>query len=160
MTDVLDPETLFPPKPGGMVDTARKRAQAEADQLQAYNDSHNGSDVAPGAGYDAIRVRPEPPGTGTARTVTLSSANPFAQLLPRDATRRWAVVVAIDADVWLSYNQGTAQDLSGTSAAGSAFYLPAGVPIPVDSQAQLFVSPTTTATSTRVSVITGRDTAP
>jgi hypothetical protein len=62
--------------------------------------------------------------------------------------------------VWLSYNQGTAQDLSGTSAAGSAFYLPAGVPIPVDSQAQLFVSPTTTATSTRVSVITGRDTAP
>jgi hypothetical protein len=150
-----DPEELFPPKPGGMVDTARKKAAADQDQAEA-------AASAPAAlpGKKPVLVRPEEPDLGTARTVTLSAANPFAQLLPRDPQRRSAVVLAVDADVWLSYNQGTAEDLSGTSAAGSAFYLPAGIGIPVASRAQLWVSPTTTAASTRVSVIAARDSAP
>jgi hypothetical protein len=146
-------DDLFPPKPGGMVATARAKASADADQLASLNGAATASDTP----YTAIRVRPEAPDAGTARTVTLASANPVAQLLPRDPTRRVAVVVAIDADVWISYNQGAAEDLSGTTGAGSAFYLPAGVPIPVDSRAQLWVSPTTTATSTRVSVLASRD---
>lgn len=147
-----DPEELFPPKPGGMVDTARKQRQAEQDQLAALESPEPG----PGE-YDAIRVRIAEPDQGTARTITLSSANPFAPLLPRDTSRRGAVVLAVDNDVWVSYNQGTAQDLSGTSGAGSAFYLPAGIAVPVTSQAQLWVSPTTTATSSRVSVLVSKD---
>ena len=150
-----DPEELFPPKPGGMVDTARKKAAADAGQAAAA------AALPPAApGKTPVPVRPEEPDQGTARTVTLSAANLVAQLLPRDELRRGAVVLAIDADVWLSYNQGTAEDLSGTSGAGSAFYLPAGIGIPVTSRAQLWVSPTTTAALSRVSVIAARDSAP
>lgn len=157
-----DPEELFPPKPGGMIDTARKQAAAEQAQLAKLAGplGELAGAAVPGTGYEAIRVRDEMPDTGTARTVTLSAANPYAQLLPRDLTRRRAIVLAVDSDVWISYNEGTAQDLSGTSGAGSAFYLPAGIGIPFESQAQLWVSPTTTATSSRVSVLTSRDSSP
>lgn len=147
-------EELHPPKPGGMVDTVRRQKQAEQDQAAAI------PVVADEHGYPAVRVRLEQPAAGIARTITLSSANPSAQLLPRDLTRRSAVILAVDNDVWLSYSQGTAQDLSGTSGAGSAFYLPAGIAIPVDGQAQLWASPTTTATSSRVSVIVAKDATP
>jgi hypothetical protein len=147
------PEELFPPKAGGMVDTARKRAQADQDQAAA---SLSGPEVEQ-SGYQAVRVRPEPPDAGIARTVTLSAANPVAQLLPRDESRRSAVILAVDNDVWFSYNQGTATDLAGTSGAGSAFYLPAGIGIPVLNTAQVWVSPTTLATSSRVSVSVDRD---
>lgn len=152
---IAEAEALFPPRPGGMVDTARKQAAAEQAQLQELHSAIAGPDAA--GSYEAIRVREDPADLGTARTVTLSSANPFAQLLPRDDARRTAVVLAIDNDVWISYNQGTAEDLSGTSGAGSAFYLPAGLMCPVLSKAQLWVSPTTLTGTSRVSAIISRD---
>lgn len=155
MTEIAaEVEALFPPRPGGMVDTIRKQHAAEQAQL----DKIHGALAQPDAsGYEAIRVREDPADLGVARTITLSSANKFAQLLPRDDARRTAVILAVDNDVWISYNQGTAEDLAGTSGAGSAFYLPAGLLCPVLSKAQLWVSPTTTASTSRVSVIISRD---
>ncbi len=153
--DDVDPEVLFPPKAGGMVDSVRKQRLRET--AQAAGLGEGGPEVTDAGGYQAIRVRPESPDAGIARTVTLSSANPVAQLLPRDETRRSAVILAVDNDVWISYNQGTAEDLSGTSTAGGAFYLPAGIGIPIDNRGQIWVSPTTFATNSRVSVLVGRD---
>ena len=152
-----NPLDLFPPKPGGMVDTVRRQAAAEEKQLAALAAAPEPDSIGE---YDAIRVRTEEPDNGTARTITLSSANPVAQLLPRDETRRSAVVLAIDNNVWVSYNQGTAADLAGVTGAGSAFYLPAGIAIPFGNRAQLWVSPTTMAGSSRVSVLVSRDTTP
>ena len=152
----VDAEEIFPARPGGMVDTARQRAQAEQDQAAA---SLSGQEVTQ-SGYQAVRVRQEPANAGTARTITLSSANPVAPLLPRDETRRSAVILAVDNDVWYSYNEGTAADLAGTSGAGSAFYLPAGIAVPILNTAQIWVSPTTFTGSSRVSVSVDRDSTP
>lgn len=153
MTDLA--ENLFPPKPGGMVDTARKRAQAESDQLDAYN-SQAGAPVA-ASDYIAVRVRPEAAGSGVIRTITLSSQYPVARLLPADPGRRGAVILAIDADVYVTGSQGLANDVAGTAAASQAGYFPAGIGLPIDNQAEWWVAATTTATLTRITVITNRD---
>lgn len=150
----MNPEELFPPKPGGMVDTVRRQRQAEQDQAASLDDAV--AAAAPGD-YTAVRVRISQPDLATARTVTLSSANPVAPLVPRDDQRRAAVVIAVDNDIWISANEGTANDLAGTSGAGSAFYLPAGIGFPFDTRAQLWVACTTTSASSRVSVFTTRD---
>jgi hypothetical protein len=159
MTDLPDnlAETLFPPRPGGMVDTARKRAQAESDQLDAYNDQA-GAPVAATA-YTAVRVRPEAADTGVIRTITLSSQYPVARLLPADPGRRTAVILAIDNDVYVTGSQGLANDVSGSATATQVGYFPAGIGLPIDNQAEWWVAATTTATLTRVTVITNRDSA-
>lgn len=147
-------EDQFPPRPGGMVDTVRRQRQAEQDQARSLGDVT----AAPAPGdYPAVRVRIAQPDLATARTITLSAANPVAPLVPRDDQRRAATVIAVDNDVWISANEGTAADLAGTSGAGSAFYLPAGIGFPFDTRAQLWVSPTTLETSSRVAVMITRD---
>ena len=156
MTDVLDAETLFPPKAGGMVDSARRKAQADADQLQAYNDSVAGAPVA-GSDYTAIRVRAEAPDTGVVRTITLTAAYPVARLLPADPGRRSAVILAIDADVYVSASQDLLNGAYNTTTATQVGYFPAGIALPIDNQAEYWVAATTTSTSTRVTVITSRD---
>lgn len=156
MSITADVEELFPPKPGGMVDTARKKAQADADQLQAYNDSQAGAPVEASA-YTAVRVRPESADTGVVRTITLSSAYPVARLLPADPGRRSAVILAIDNDVYVTGSQGLANDVSGSATATQVGYFPAGIGLPIDNQAEWWVAATTTATNTRVTVITNRD---
>jgi hypothetical protein len=153
MTDLA--EELFPPRPGGMVDTARKRAQAESDQLDAYNDQA-GAPV-PASDYTAVRVRPESADSGTIRTITLSSQYPVARLLPADPGRRSAVILAIDSDVYVTGSQGLANDVSGSATSGQVGYFPAGVGLPIDNQAEWWVAATTTATLTRVTVIVNRD---
>lgn len=144
----------FPPRPGGLVDTARKTA-AEPQGSPGTVADDNGP-----VAYSAVRVRPEAPDTGTARTVTLSSGNPVARILPQDAQRRSAVVLAVDNDVYLSANQGSAEDAQGSTTATGVFYLPAGIAIPIDTQATLWAACTTTATSSRVSVLITRDSQP
>lgn len=144
----------FPPRPGGMVDTARKTAAAPQDAADTVAD-----DNGPVA-YSAVRVRPEPPDAGTARTITLSAASPVQRLLPQDAQRRSAVILAVDSDVYLSANQGAAEDAQGSTTATGVFYLPAGIAIPVNTQATLWAACTTTATSSRVSVLITRDSRP
>jgi hypothetical protein len=151
---MTDFETLFPPVRGGMVDTARQKAMAE--QLQAEraipltHEDHGE--------YAAVRVRDEAPDLGTTRTIVLSSAQPWAQLLPRDDQRRSAIIVAVDNAVWWGFNEGPVQDLSAVAAGGGpAFYLPAGTCIPILSRAAVWVSPSTTVSTSRVSVAIFRD---
>ena len=146
-------DELFPPKPGGLVDRHRRRKAEEAERERQIEDA-----PVPDSPYTAIRVRNEAPDLGGAWVVTVSSSNPVAQLLPKDAQRRSAVVIAVDNDVWISYSQGTASGLAGTSTGGSAFYLPAGIGIPIDSRQQVFVS-STSASASRISVIVARDSA-
>jgi len=155
MTDVLDAEVLFPPKPGGMVDTARKRAQAEADQLEQYN-AQAGAPV-PASDYTAVRVRPEAADTGVARTVTLSPNYQVARLLAADPGRRSAVILAVDNDVYITGSQDLANGAAGGTSATQVFYLPAGIGIPFDNQGEYWVAATTSATSSRVSVLINRD---
>jgi hypothetical protein len=149
-----DPEELFPPVRGGMVDTARQQAMAEHQQAERAIPLTRED---PGE-YAAIRVRDDAPDLGVARTYVLSSTQPFAQILPRDDTRRSAIIVAVDNAVWWGFTEGPVQDLSDVSSGGgNAFYLPAGTCIPILSKAPVWVSPTTTGSVSRVSVAIFRD---
>lgn len=148
-------EKLFPPKPGGLVDTWRKAQAALADTATEHVADNDGP-----VKYQAIRTRPEPPDLGTARTITLSAANPVLMLLGQDAQRRGAVVLAVDNDVYLSSDQGLAWQSQGGASAEGCFYLLKGVPVPVDAQAPLWAACTTTAASTRISVLITRDSTP
>jgi len=150
----MDPEELFPPIRGGAVDTARQRAMAEHQQAErAIPITREDSGE-----YAAIRVRDDAPDLGTARTIVLSSGNPSQQLLPRDDQRRSAIVVAVDNAVWWGFNEGPVQDLSGVSSGGgNGFYLPSGTCIPILSTAPVWVSATTTGSTSRVSVAIFRD---
>lgn len=147
-------EELFPPRPGGLVDSARRAAGDRDAQAPAVT-------VTDGPRpYEAVRVRPETPDLGTARTITLSSANQVLQLLGQDSQRRSCVVLAVDNDVYLATDQGVAYQAAGGTSAEGAFYLPAGIAVPVDTQAQVFAACTTTGTSSRVSVLITKDSAP
>jgi len=147
-----DIEELFPPKPGGLVDSHRQAQAAAAEQLPDTVDNTDGP-----VGYAAVRVRPEPPDLGTARTITLSAANPVLQLLSQDPQRRSAVVVAVDNDIYIASDQGMAQQAAGGTSFEGVFYLQVGIGIPIDTQAQLWVAATTTATNSRVSLLITRD---
>lgn len=150
MTDIIT--ELFPPRPGGLVDSARR---GDGQQQPAETVTVTDGPVP----YQAVRVRPEAPDIGTARTVTLSAANPVLPLLGQDAQRRTAVVLAVDNDVYLATDLGLAEQVAGGSTAGGVFYLPKGVPVTVASQAQYWAACTTTAASSRVSVLVSKDSA-
>jgi hypothetical protein len=151
---VSDPEELFPPVRGGMVDTARQQAMAEHQQAERAIPLTRED---PGE-YAAIRVRDDAPDLGTARTIVLSSANPSQQLLPRDDQRRSAIIVAVDNAVWWGFNEGPVQDLTGVSSGGgNGFYLPSGTCIPILSTAPVWVAATTTGSTSRVSFAIFRD---
>jgi hypothetical protein len=154
MTDVLtDPETLFPPKPGGMVDTARKRAQAEADQLQALNEAPE----PPGKERFDVGVQDHAAELARARTFSVSTANnnPVVELLGRDDNRRNAMIMTLDEPVVISFAQAAAEDprnqanAAGLSANG--FVLPVNVPIYPPTKSVIYCT-ATSATATRVSV--------
>lgn len=145
---------MFPPRPGGLVDTARKTAAAQAAVAETVENG-NGPVI-----YAAVRVRPEAPDIGTARTITLSAVNPVLTLLGADRQRRSCVILAVDNDVYIATDKGLAIEAAGGNAAEGVFYLPAGIGIPVSSQAQYWAACTTTATSSRVSVLIDKDSAP
>lgn len=146
-------DELFPPRPGGLVDSARHGSTQEQPQETAT--------VTDGPRpYTAVRVRPEPPDIAAARTITLSAANQVLPILGQDGQRRSAVLLAVDNAVYLATDLGLAQQVAGGSTAEGAFYLPAGIAIPVDTQGQVWVACTTVATSSRVSVLVTKDSAP
>lgn len=116
------PEEMFPPKPGGMVDTARKQAQAEQSQLDALPETDPGDT----GDFPAIRVRDEAAELARARTFSVSTANnnPIVELLGRDDNRRNAVIMTLDQPVVISFSQQAAEDprnhSAGTTAVGAA----------------------------------------
>lgn len=146
---VEDVEHVFRPRPGGKIDTARRNAGANslADEPVAQQDY-----LVKGKPVAVDSLAPE---IGGARTVTLSANNPALPLLPRDTTRRSAVILAVDNDVYLSNDPGQAMTAaaSGGATAEGVFYLPAGIGLPWQNTDQLWAAATTTGTSSRVSVM-------
>jgi hypothetical protein len=105
----------------------------------------------------AVPVRDEAPAQSIARCVTLGANNPVLPLLPQDPRRRGAVVLAVDNDVYIAGSADLAQAAQGSTSSEHAFYLPAGIGIPVAAKGALWVAVTTTATLSRVSVLIAKD---
>lgn len=152
MSLTADLEELFPPKPGGMVDTARKRAQAEAGQVQAL------SEAEPPAARDRIEVGVCDHAADLARARTFSVAtggNAVVELLGRDDNRRNVVVMTLDEPVVISFNQAAAEDprnqVNAAGLSANGFVLPVGVPVPLNTRSVIYCT-ATSATPTRVSV--------
>ena len=154
MTTVIDDaEALFPPKPGGMVDTARKRAQAESDQL----DAANAAIPAAGKPRNDVPVNDRAAELARARTFSVSTANnnPIVELLGRDDDRRNAVIMTLDEPVVISFSQQAAEDprnavnTAGLSANG--FVLPVNVPVTLPTRSNIYCT-ALSSTATRVSV--------
>lgn len=153
MTIMQDAEELFPPRPGGMVDTARKQRQAEADQAASLE----GTPERP-AKVRGIPVTDRAAEFARARTFSVSTANknPIVELLGQDPARRYAVVMTLDEPVVISFAQTSAEDprnavnAAGTSANG--FVIPVNCPVPINSTSVIYCT-ATSATATRVSVM-------
>ena len=112
--------------------------------------------VEPAEELGEIHVRVDAPQAGTARCVVLSANNPWLPLLAQDPTRASAVILAVDNDVYICQSRDIAMQIAGSANGTDGFYLPAGIGIPVDNQGPYWVACTTTATSSRVSVIISR----
>lgn len=143
-------EHVLKPRPGGKIDTARRMAEQHSDKDLPVADTDTlikGKPVA----VDSLQAE-----NGLAITVTLNSANPMLPLLPRETTRRSAVLLAIDNDVYISTSPGqaTAAALAGGTALAGVGYLPAGIGVPWPSTAPLWAAATTTATQSRITVLT------
>lgn len=153
MTLETDAEVLFPPKPGGMVDTARKRAQAEADQLDALS-----ATAAPILKSKVdVAVQDHAAELSRARTFSVSTGNgnPIVELLGRDENRRNAVIMTLDEPVVISFAQQAAEDpRNAVNAAGlsaNGFVLPVNVPVTLPTKSVIYCT-ATSATASRVSV--------
>lgn len=94
---------------------------------------------------------------GIPRTVALSGSNPFRPLLPQDPSRRRAVVLAADNDVWICSSLEIAQAVAGTATGSDAFYLPKGIAVDIRNHSACWVAATTTSTGSRVSVLVEKD---
>jgi hypothetical protein len=155
--DILetDPEELYPPKAGGMVDTARKQKQAEQDQLDSLAEAE-----PPGVSAEPMRVPTQDHGAqlARARTFSVSTANnnPIVELLGQDANRRNAVIMTLDEPVVISFSQQAADDpRNAVNAAGlsaNGFVLPVNVPVPVNYTGIIYCT-ATSGTASRVSVM-------
>lgn len=118
---------LFPPRPGGMVDTARKQAQA------ATEDAPAGVEVQD-QGYAAIRVVSQAADTFAARSVNVG-VGATALLLPEDRNRKRATILVATATSTVVLSQS-----SGNADNGKGFVLPTGVPLPVEGKGMLYVN--------------------
>lgn len=155
VADVVADIDPFPPKPGGLVDQARRRKAAE--QAREAEGSESVIEVSGRNKVRAVRTAAEAPDVCGVNMVTLGSANPWSMLMPQDDQRRSAVIVAVDNDVVITADQGTASMVAGGNQGTLGFYLPAGIAVPLDTRAEMWVACTTTATNSRVSIIMHRE---
>jgi len=107
--------------------------------------------------FPVVSVRNESPAIGIGQCVSLSSAEPVKQVLPQDPTRRHALLLAVDNDVWIAGSKEVAQAAEGSTAGSFAFYLPKGVPVPIINKSVWYAAATTTATVSRISVMVDKD---
>lgn len=154
MTETMNPEDLFPPVKGGMVEAARQQAAAEAHQL---------GEATAHKTLEAARAKIDVPvmerGTELARArtfVVVTGGNAIVELLGQDIDRRYAVIMTLDEPVVISFSEQSAQDpRNAVNAAGlsaNGFVLPVNVPVPVNSTTVVWCS-ATSDTATRVSVM-------
>ena len=148
MTDIIDEivqdvEELFPPKPGGLVDRHRKRKAAEA--AEAAEREHEAEPVEQPA-YRAVKVAPESPESVSAITYTIAAGG-SAMILPNSPYRYRATVLVVTsaATAVLAKDQGQA-------IGGAGFILPASLPLPLYTRAQVWAY-NNTGSSLQLSVI-------
>lgn len=144
-------EELFPPKPGGLVDTTRKE-QAAAQQQAGQ--ASTGSVGEPS--YEAVKVDVLEPEVGAGRTISVSTTtNATVRILGADPNRKRAVVITLDEPIVVGNSQASASDsrnatnTAGQSAGGSVW--PINVPLPIKSRGEVWVA-ATSSTATRVSI--------
>lgn len=142
-------EHALKPRPGGKIDTARRMAEQHSQKDLPVADTDTLIKGKPVAVDELL------PPLGIAITVTLNSANPVLQALPKDTTRRGAVLIAIDNPVYLATKQSVATAAEGSATSTLAGYLPVGLPVPVPFTDAVWVSATTTASQSRVTVLAG-----
>lgn len=149
----MSPEDLFPPKPGGMVDTARRKMAADTAQAETLASA----EPAPGRPRLDVAVNDRAAELARARTFSVSTANgnPVVELLGRDDQRRNAVIMTLDEPVVISFSQQAAEDpRNAVNAAGlsaNGFTLPVNVPLSLSTRSVIYCT-ATSATATRVSV--------
>lgn len=153
MSDLQDPEEIFPPKPGGMVDTIRKQ-RAEVDAIVA--DAESETTVRP---KPVVCVDQVPSDVFGARTFVMVTGGSHEQtsrrILGADPKRKRAVVITLDEAVVVAISQAQADDprnasnVAGKPAGG--FVLPVNTPFVIEGNAEVHVA-ATSSTATRVSV--------
>ena len=142
-TVIGDVEELFPPKPGGLVDQWRKRKAAEA---AAAQEAEQEAVPVEQPAYRAVKVAPESPEVVSPITYTIAPGA-SGMILPNSPYRYRATVLVVtsSATAILARDQGQAIGQNG-------FVLPAGVPLPLYSRAQLWAY-NNTGSTIQVSVI-------
>lgn len=148
----MNPEELFPPRKGGMVEQARKQAADE----QAQAASIAGDLAAEAEARFSVPVNDNGGDLARARTHVVSTSGvAVTQLLGRDDQRRNAVIMTLDEPVVISFSLAAADDpVNQVNAAGlqaNGFVLPVNVPLPVNTKAEIWCT-ATSSTATRVSV--------
>jgi hypothetical protein len=104
-----------------------------------------------------VPVRNESPALGTARCAALSTNNPVRPLLGHDPRRRRAVLLAVDADVFVASSLELAQAVQGLQTASDAFYLPKGVPVTITAKAAFWGALASSTSPSRISVLVEKD---
>lgn len=122
-------EELFPPKPGGLVDRHRKRRAAEEAQEEIAKDAQERIEQP---AFKSVKVAPQGPEEIAAQTITIGAGG-TALVLPMSPYRFRATILLVTsaATIVLAKDQSAALGNNG-------FQLPAGIPFPVYSRAQLW----------------------
>jgi hypothetical protein len=165
MTDLVQNLDITSPSFGG-ISTPHPGSRRDATAQAA---EHETPDLTHEHGHQAaepkmtLATRSDMPEESIPRTLTLSAANPYLAALPRDMRRRRAVLIPVDNDVILCETKELAQAVATLVAGGTAatalatgFYLPKGTPLPIESRDWMFAAATTTASTSRVSVLVER----
>jgi hypothetical protein len=118
----------FPPKPGGLVDRARKKA---AEEEARKDEERNLAEKIEQASYRAVKVAQQSPEVFSAITINIPAGG-SAQILPYSPYRFRATILVVTpaSTVILAKDNGNAISQSG-------FALPTGIPLPVSSRAML-----------------------
>lgn len=147
-----NPETLFPPRPGGMVERARQQKSQDAAQQQQQQSAR--PQTTPKVKHTPVRVNAKTPDAAAFRTVVVSTSGVATQrLCGYNANRKRVLVYTLDEPVVI----GQLAQMSDASNAGNAAGLPcsgAALPIapvflPIESCAEIWVT-ATSSTATRV----------
>lgn len=102
---VDDVEKIFPPKPGGLVDSIRKEREAE----KAANAAMTAKPSSRAARAIAVRTQ-EPEISGAFTVVVSNTGNSVARLLGQDNDRKRAVIMTLDEPVVIANGQSMAYD--------------------------------------------------
>lgn len=151
-----DVAELFPHKPGGLIDRARKEEAARKAAIKQVEEEV--ADKIEDRAYRAVKVADEMPEDASAHTYVVSDASGVQQLLGQDMLRRRATILTLDQPVVIASSLAEASDTNNPAAGSAAvsasgFVLPVNVPLILETRHEIWVTPTS-ATATRVSVLT------